>query len=66
MGEAFRKFVHLPLSPREIEALRLLLSPGSSSRSFVAQWFSAEGVRIEADIELLMEFARFGFGTACV
>ncbi|MGG1662184.1 LysR family transcriptional regulator [Brevibacillus sp. NRS-1366] len=72
VGEAFRELASRPLSAGEIGTLPLLLlSPGSSSRCFVEQWFAAQGVSIEADIELgsidlLVEFARLGFGTACV
>lgn len=72
VGEAFRELASRPLSAEEIGGLPLLLlSPGSSSRRFVEQWFAAQGVSIEADIELgsidlLAEFARLGFGTACV
>jgi DNA-binding transcriptional LysR family regulator len=44
-----------------------LLSPGSSSRLFVEQWFSARGFTVKPDIELgnidpLVEFARLGYG----
>lgn len=71
-GEAYKELAGRTLSAEELGALPLLLlSQGSSTRRFVEQWFAAQGISIEADIELgsidlLVEFARRGFGVAYV
>jgi LysR family cyn operon transcriptional activator len=49
----------------------LMLSAGSTTRSYVEQWFNKQGFAVEADIELnsldmLTEFAERGFGAAFV
>jgi LysR family transcriptional regulator, cyn operon transcriptional activator len=49
----------------------LMLSAGSSTRSFVEQWFNIQGYSVEADIELnsldmLTEFTERGYGAAFV
>lgn len=71
-GEAYRELAGRPLSAGELGSQPLLLlSQGSSTRRYVEQWFAAQGMTIEADIELgsidlLVEFARRGFGVAYV
>ncbi|MFE5322428.1 LysR family transcriptional regulator [Paenibacillus sp. NPDC056579] len=71
-GQTYSKLAGRPLPADELGAQPLLLlSQGSSTRRHVEQWFSARGVKIEADIELgsidlLVEFARRGFGIAYV
>lgn len=47
----------------------LMLSPGSTTRSFIEGWFRSQGVEAAADIELnslemLTEFAERGYGAA--
>ncbi|WP_246399470.1 LysR family transcriptional regulator substrate-binding protein [Peribacillus huizhouensis] len=60
------------LSTSELAQLPfLLLSPGSSSRLFVEQWFAASGFTAKPDIELgsidlLNEFASLGYGTVFI
>ncbi|WP_341281877.1 LysR family transcriptional regulator [Paenibacillus sp. FSL H8-0537] len=49
----------------------LLLSPGSSTREFVEQWFAGKGQAVKPDIELgsidlLAQFARLGYGAAFI
>ncbi|MCY9696732.1 LysR family transcriptional regulator [Paenibacillus alginolyticus] len=71
-GEAYRDQAEHLLSAQDISRFPLLLlSPGSSTRRFIEQWFAAQDVTIEADIELgsidlLIEFAKLGFGVAFV
>lgn len=71
-GGGYKEMGELPLSAEMLGALPLLLlSQGSSTRRFVEQWFAAQGKTVEADIELgsidlLVEFARRGFGVAFV
>lgn len=71
-GEAYRDYARRPLSAEELSRLPLLLlSPGSSTRDFVEMWFAGNGLSIRPDIELgsvdlLVEFARLGFGIALV
>lgn len=71
-GEAYKDLKGAVISAEQLGALPLLLlSQGSSTRRFVEQWFTAQGVSVEADIELgsidlLVEFARRGFGVAFV
>jgi DNA-binding transcriptional LysR family regulator len=72
VGEAFQEMASRPLSTNELMKLPLLLlSPGSSTRFFVEQWFAAKGFTVKPDIELgsidlLVEFARQGFGAAFI
>lgn len=49
----------------------ILLSPGSSTRIFIDQWFASKGLSVTPDIELgsielLSEFARLGYGAAFI
>ena len=70
VGRARRELAERPLSAGELAKLPLLLlSPGSSTRVFVEQWFAAKGLAILPDIELgsvdlLIEFAKQGYGAA--
>jgi DNA-binding transcriptional LysR family regulator len=72
VGSSFRELANQPRSAEEIARTPLLLlSAGSSTRRFVEQWFAARGLTIKADIELgsidlLVEFARLGYGAAFV
>lgn len=72
VGSAFRELADQPRTAEEIAGTPLLLlSAGSSTRRFVEQWFAAQGQSIVADIELgsidlLVEFARLGYGAAFV
>lgn len=70
VGTAFADWARRPLRTEELTELPLLLlSPGSSTRSFIEGWFRSQGVEAEADFELnsldmLAEFAERGYGTA--
>ncbi|SEL57351.1 DNA-binding transcriptional regulator, LysR family [Paenibacillus sp. cl141a] len=70
VGTAFADWARRPLRTEELTELPLLLlSPGSSTRSFIEGWFRSQGVEVEADFELnsldmLAEFAERGYGTA--
>ncbi|MFC5649622.1 LysR family transcriptional regulator [Paenibacillus solisilvae] len=72
VGSAFKELADQPRTAEELaQTPLLLLSAGSSTRRFVEQWFAACGQTIEADIELgsidlLVEFARLGYGAAFV
>nr|WP_246070768.1 LysR family transcriptional regulator [Paenibacillus kobensis] len=72
-GESYRRLSDCgPLTAEELRAHpMLLLSSGSSTRIGIDQWFAAQGVTVDADIELgsvglIIEFAELGFGIACV
>lgn len=72
VGEAYRELTDRKLTTEELSELPLiLLSPGSSTRVYVEQWFGAKGLSVKPDIELgsielLTEFARLGYGSAFV
>ncbi|SFS69590.1 LysR family transcriptional regulator [Paenibacillus sp. BC26] len=72
VGEAYKELAERTLSIHELAELPLiLLSPGSSTRIFVDQWFTAKGVTVKPDIELgsvdlLAEFARLNYGAAFI
>ena len=72
VGPSFRELADQSRTAEEIARTPLLLlSAGSSTRRFVEQWFAAHGLTIKADIELgsidlLVEFARLGYGAAFV
>lgn len=72
VGEAYQELADRSLTTRELAELPLiLLSPGSSTRIFVEQWFAAKGLLAKPDIELgsidlLAEFARLGYGAAFI
>lgn len=67
---AFADWARQPLSAATLTKLPLLmLSPDSSTRSFIEGWFRSQGFEAEADFELtnldmLAEFARRGYGVA--
>jgi len=69
-GAAFADYAQQPLSTEQLAKLPLLLlSPGSSTRSFVERWFRTQGLEATADFELssldmLAEFAERGYGAA--
>ncbi|WP_274363115.1 LysR family transcriptional regulator [Paenibacillus thermotolerans] len=69
-GAAFADRSPVPLSAERLAMLPLLmLTPGSSTRSFIEAWFRSQGVEAEADFELnslemIAEFAERGFGAA--
>lgn len=71
-GDRFREACSLPMSLKEIAELPLiLLESKSNSRRYVEEYMLSRGVRVKAEIELgshdlLLEFARFNFGVACV
>ncbi|SHE10546.1 HTH-type transcriptional activator CmpR [Chlamydia abortus] len=72
VGEAYREWSERTLEAEELGRLPLLLlSKGSSTRQFVEQWFAAQSLPLEVDIELgslelLIELAQLGFGAAFV
>jgi DNA-binding transcriptional LysR family regulator len=68
VGTAFAKHAERPVSAEQLARMPLLLlSPGSSTRNFIEQWFLAQGTEVTADFELnslemLVEFAERGYG----
>lgn len=70
VGKAFADMAQQSLSTEQLTKLPLLmLSPGSSTRSYIEEWFRSQGVEAEADFELnsldmLSEFAERGYGIA--
>jgi LysR family transcriptional regulator, cyn operon transcriptional activator len=69
------KYRHLADSPWSWESFLscplILLEEGSSSRAYIDRYLQAQGVYVKPElelgsIELLMEYARAGFGAACV
>jgi len=70
VGTAFADWTREPLRTEKLTELPLLmLSSGSSTRSFIEGWFRSQGVEVEADFELnsldmLAEFAERGYGIA--
>jgi len=71
-GEKFKSVASSPKSLEEIAAMPLiLLERKSNSRMYVERYFSSKGIKVTAEIELgshdlLLEFARYNFGIACV
>ncbi|MBO7748559.1 LysR family transcriptional regulator [Paenibacillus sp. MWE-103] len=71
-GPRYRHLAERPLAAAELAALPLLLlSAGSSTRVFAERWFAARGLEVDAAFELsstdmLVEFARRGYGAAFV
>lgn len=69
-GKGFADWSKEPLPTERLTELPLLmLSTGSSTRSFIEAWFRSQRVEAEADIELnsmemLTEFAERGYGVA--
>ncbi|WP_258171069.1 LysR family transcriptional regulator [Paenibacillus sp. R14(2021)] len=72
VGPRYRHMAAQPLTAADLAGIPLLLlSKGSSTRQFAEQWFAAQGVEIDAAIELnssdmLIAFARQGYGAAIV
>jgi len=73
VGRAYQAYAERVLAAEELlESLPLLmLSPGSSSHRYAAGWFVSQGLKMDAHIELgsidlLVEFARRGFGAAFI
>ncbi|SDW18164.1 LysR family transcriptional regulator [Paenibacillus sp. CF384] len=72
VGVDYKELTERTLSIQELADLPLiLLSPGSSTRNFVDQWFAAKGVMVRPDIELgsvdlLVEFASLNYGAALI
>ncbi|WP_136605328.1 LysR family transcriptional regulator [Paenibacillus dokdonensis] len=70
VGMAFADWTRESLRTEQLTELPLLmLSLGSSTRSFIEGWFQSQGVEVEADFELnsldmLAEFAERGYGIA--
>ncbi|WP_246246112.1 LysR family transcriptional regulator [Paenibacillus lemnae] len=68
VGNHFHQWTDQPLSAEKLAELPLLmLSSGSSTRSFIEKWFLSQGVEAQADMELnsldmLAEFAERGYG----
>jgi DNA-binding transcriptional LysR family regulator len=72
VGTKYAERTARPLSAGELADLPLLtLSQGSQTREFMEQWFAAKGIDMKPDIELgsvdlLVEFARLGYGAAFI
>ncbi|OMF38387.1 LysR family transcriptional regulator [Paenibacillus sp. FSL H8-0548] len=72
VGHAYQHLSQKPLTAHELSNLPLLLlSEGSSTRKYVDQWFSSQGIQADADMELssmdmLIELAGRGYGAAFV
>ncbi|QQZ63556.1 LysR family transcriptional regulator [Paenibacillus sonchi] len=70
VGTAFADWSREPLpTERLMELPLLMLSPGSTTRSFIEEWLRSQGIEAEADFELnslemLTEFAERGYGAA--
>lgn len=70
VGASFAEWAKQPLSAEQLASLPLLmLSSGSSTRSFIEDWFQSQGLQVAADFELnslemLTEFAIRGYGAA--
>jgi len=71
-GDRFRDICRSPVSLEKIASLPLIfLEKKSNSRQYVEEYILSRGIKINAGIELgshdlLLEFARFNFGVACV
>jgi DNA-binding transcriptional LysR family regulator len=72
VGDSYRNMAKHPITTEEITKIPLLLlSHGSSTRIFVEQWLSSQGIKVKVDIELnsldmLIEMAHRGYGAAYV
>lgn len=72
VGKAYQELAERLITSKELAELPLLLlSPGSSTRAIVEQWFASKGLSVKPDIELgsidlLIEFARMGYGAAFI
>ncbi|WP_152391683.1 LysR family transcriptional regulator [Paenibacillus guangzhouensis] len=71
-GEAFKQLAASPISLEYLlEHPIIFLEQGSSTRAYVDQFVASHGLVMKPEIELgsvdlLVEFARSGFGVACV
>jgi len=71
-GSAYAELARRSLTAAELAKLPLLLlSPGSSTRLHIDQWFAAKGLRVTPEIELgsvdlLAEFAGLNYGAAFI
>lgn len=71
-GEKFRDLIRSTVSLDDIVKLpMILLERKSNSRLYIERYMSSKGFRVTPEIELgshdlLLEFARFNFGIACV
>ncbi|NLK85960.1 MAG: LysR family transcriptional regulator [Clostridiaceae bacterium] len=71
-GEKYRDLCRSRISLEEIVRLpMILLERKSNSRLYIERYMSAKGFKVTPEIELgshdlLLEFARFNFGVACV
>jgi DNA-binding transcriptional LysR family regulator len=71
-GERFRQAADAPLSYEQLTAYPLMmLEQGSSTRSYIDKSAASSGCKLTPEIELgsldlLVDFARSGFGLACV
>jgi len=71
-GHKYKSYASDPLTMQQLTSLPFIsLSSGSATRTMLEGWFSAYGYSIEADIELssidmMVEFAKRGYGVALV
>jgi len=71
-GERYKQLATKPISlERILELPTIFLERKSNSRQYVEKYFASKGIRLQPEIELgshelLLEFARFNFGIACV
>jgi DNA-binding transcriptional LysR family regulator len=71
-GEKYRELCSRPTSLEEIVRLpMILLERKSNSRLYIERYMASKGIKATPEIELgshdlLLEFARFNFGIACV
>ncbi|MFF2481501.1 LysR family transcriptional regulator [Paenibacillus sp. NPDC058071] len=72
VGRAYERLADSPVDAVQLQRIPLLLpTSGSSTRTFVEQWFASQGVSKEPDFELtstetMIEFARLGYGAVFV
>ena len=68
----YAKLSHMALTPAELAQCRLvMLEQQSQSRLYVDEFFLQKGIKLEPEIELgahdlLLQFAQYGLGVACV
>jgi len=71
-GERYKQLATAPVSLEKISGLpTIFLERKSNSRQYVEKYFTSKGIKLQPEIELgshelLLEFARFNFGIACV
>ncbi len=71
-GEKYRQLTLSPINISRItEYPSIFLERKSNSRQYVEKYFASKGIKLQPEIELgshelLLEFARFNFGIACV